>query len=282
MKLLLLGISQTGKSTYGGQLAHRFESLSQTLALKERKRPAHVRALDAVMDALLAGQAAERTAKETFDRVTFHLEDQQGRAVDVVWPEFGGEAFKDRVLSARGLPPQWAEDTKTADGLLLLLRPALDAEAPGLEATSRPVQRHGGTDEDQDPTLVTLQPDARYVELLQLILYCRDYSRRQRANLPLALGLTYWDELGEQFPAPNEALNAHYPLLAAFLRGAWAQEAWQVYGISPQGQRLSKEADEAFAEQGPTAHGFVALDDGTSNPDITLPLAWLAERVHAG
>lgn len=277
MKLLLLGVSQAGKSTYGGQLAHRFEMADIPSALRERKRPEHTRALDAVMDALLEGRAAERTSQGTHDRVTFHLEDQLKRPVDVVWPEFGGEAFKSRVLLPRRLPAQWAQDAREADGLLLLLRPYMDAEAPGIEATARGLQRQEGTDDDQDETAVTLQPDARYVELIQLILHVRGVTRRARVTLPLVLGLTFWDELKGQHHTPMEALTASYPLLAAYLRGAWAPEAWRAYGISPQGRPLRDEAEDEFAEAGPTAHGKVVGPDGQEDPDLTLPLAWLSE-----
>lgn len=285
MRLLLLGVSQAGKSTYGGQLVHRFETGSGETALKERRRPEHTRALDSVVDALLEGRPAERTSQATHDRVTFHLQDQAVNEVNVLWPEFGGEAFKSRVLMPRALPARWAQDARESDGLLLLLRPAMDPEAPGLEANGRVVRdRQPGTDEDDDPTLVVPQPDARYVELLQLILHVRGASRRDRADLPLVIGLSFWDELQGQHDTPEAALRAAYPLLAAYLRGAWQPEAWRAYGLSPQGRPLHLEQegyDEAFAAAGPTANGFVALPDGTTDSDLTLPLAWLAERARA-
>lgn len=282
MNILLLGVSQAGKSTYGGQLLHRFELADGRTALREEHRPEHTRALDSVVDALLEGREAERTAQTTHDRVTFHLQDRAGGAVDLVWPEFGGESFKNRVLLARALPKQWAQDTREADALLLLLRPAVDAEAPGLGANGRAVQsRQPGTDEDDDPTLVIPQPDARYVELLQLIQHVRGFPRRDRADLPLVVALTFWDELREQYSTPHEALRASYPLLAVYLRGAWRPDVWLAYGLSPQGRSLHhgpSGQDSEFADAGPTANGFVALPDGTSDPDLTLPLAWLAER----
>lgn len=279
MNILLLGISQAGKSTYGGQLLHRFEQANGQPALREARRPKHTRALDSVVDALLEGREADRTAQTTHDRVTFHLQDQSGEAVDVVWPEFGGEAFKNKVLLPRMLPHQWAQDTREADALLLLLRPAMDTEAPGLEANGRAVKsRQPGTDKDADPTLVIPQPDARYVELLQLIQHVRGAPRRERANLPLVIGLTFWDELRERHNTPQDALHVAYPLLAAYLRGTWRPDAWRAYGLSPQGRPLHQGQDTEFADGGPTANGFVALPDGTPDPDLTLPLAWLAER----
>lgn len=286
MNILLLGISQAGKSTYGGQLALRFEGGPEVGALREQRRPQQIRALQAVVEALLDGRVAERTAKESRDRVMFHLQDRAGNEVNVVWPEFGGEAFKSEVLLPRALPPAWAQDTRHAQALLLLLRPAMEQEAPGLEATATPARpRPEGTDANADPTLVMPQPDARYVELLQLILHVRGTSRRDRASLPLVIGLTFWDELRERYATPEAALLETYPLLGAFLRGAWRPECWCTYGVSPQGRTLNVDQenhDSAFVDTGPAANGFVALPSGVINADLTLPLAWLAERTREG
>lgn len=285
MNVLLLGTSRSGKSTYGGQLQLRLEARQGT-ALTERKRPEETRAFDDTVDSLLAGKTVARTPQDTNGQVTLPVRDAGGREIDLVWPEFGGEGFKKHVLLPRALPERWASAVRRADGVLLILRPALDEEPAGVGSSNLvSVKRKDGTDLDSDPTVVVPQADAMYVELLQLILRSRGHPRAKRATLPMAIGLTFWDELAPRFDRPVHALAQHYPLLAAYMQGAWTDSAWKVYGISPQGRELQPDetgVDSEFLQTGPLANGFVTLPDGERNSDLTIPLAWLCEVASEG
>ena len=280
-EILLLGVSDAGKTVYGAQLLGRFENPSSSTALRLRDTPESYRVLQAAHEALQQGQYPDRTSYDTHERISLPLVDAAGRPVELNWPEFAGEAFKDRVIEQRYVPETWVERTRNAGGMLLMIRPSRESDAPGVGATSAGVvDRTQGTDaEDTGP--VTLAPDARYVEVMQLFLFARDASRRERVGWPLAIVLSCWDEVDDGTLLPESLLSNKYPLLSVYLRGAWSAENIQVFGLSATGRQLVETDgyDARFVDEDPSCQGYVVVETGERRDDLTLPIAWLMERM---
>lgn len=280
--LLLLGVTDAGKTVYGGQLLGRFENPTVGTALKLRETPESFRALQAAQRALQEGRLPVRTPSETNETITLPLIDAFGHPVDLNWPEFAGEDFKDFVVDARHLTPAWMERATRSSGILLMLRPSLEMDAPGVTATAGEVsERTDGTDAQQPP-VGALAPDARYVELTQLLLKARGYARRDRVYWPLAVVLSCWDELDQAASlSPGEVLRDRYPLLGQFLQANWFTEDLAIFGLSSTERALRYGADgydEEFVNADPTLQGYIVTKEGKRSQDLTLPLAWLLER----
>ena len=92
----------------------------------------------------------------------------------------------------------------------------------------------------------------------------------------LAVVLSCWDEL-EDAGTPEEVFAKLLPLLHAFVRSTWLEDAWSVWALSSLGRALRPdERDEEFASQGPEHFGFVIPPGSIEHDsDLTAPVAWL-------
>jgi hypothetical protein len=118
---------------------------------------------------------------------------------------------------------------------------------------------------------------ARYVELLQMLIFAAGKSTFHSASTPrLAIVLSCWDELGTA-STPEQIFADRLPMLDAFIRSNWQESSWSVWGLSSLGRSLSQETpDEEYASQGPENFGYVVSPQSTKqNPDLTAPVAWL-------
>ncbi|AZI44110.1 hypothetical protein EHF33_14445 [Deinococcus psychrotolerans] len=283
-EVLLLGVSDAGKTVYGAQLLGRFENPDVSTALRLRDTPESFKALQAAQEALQQGRYPVRTAYDTQETISLPLVDGSERAIDMLWPEFAGEAFKDVVVDARHLSKSWVQRTTGADGALLMIRPSLESEAPGVRATNSGVtERTPGTD-TQQPAATVLAPDAQYVEVLQLMLFARGWARQARVRWPLAVVLSCWDEVDPDGRlSPPQMLADRYPLLHMFLKGTWSAVDVEVFGLSATERRLQPGTDghdERFVDADPSRQGYVVTRNGDRSPDLTLPIAWLLDRAH--
>lgn len=283
-EVLLLGVSDSGKSVYGAQLLGRFENPDVSTALRLRDTPESFKALQAAQEALQGGRYPVRTPYDTQETISLPLVDGSGRVVDLMWPEFAGEAFREEVVDARHLSKAWVQRTSSAGGALLMIRPSLEGDAPGVGATNGGVtDRTPGTDTQQSAA-TALAPDARYVEVLQLLLLARGWNRQVRARWPLAVVLSCWDEIdADGRLSPAEVLIDRYPLLHMFLRGAWSADDVEVFGLSATERRLQFGVDgydERFVDADPSRQGYVVTRSGDRSQDLTLPIAWLLGRAH--
>jgi hypothetical protein len=276
--VLVLGGSDAGKTHYAGQLLGRLRHDRQG---KLRLRPGGVddlSKLEEVLSCLNEGRAAGHTPAETWTGIRCALETANGDPVLLEWPEYAGERLFS-IIERRVLSTEWQGSVKAAKGWMLFLRPSILKlyedllNRPTAIAPKHAAVAHTSVDGRR------WDDRARYVELLQILLFAAGRSTFHKASIPrLAIVLSCWDEIGSQ-ATPDQELSDRLPMLNAFVQSNWQAEAWSVWGLSSLGRSLSQDdSDEEFVIHGPECFGYV-IPPGTTqqDSDLTAPVAWLLE-----
>lgn len=265
------------------QLYERATSMPDaSLALKTT--PSQMKVIEEALQRLLEGKAPEHTRIGTTGTIVLPLVTSNGSEVNLVWPEYAGETFR-KVLQGRHLTHVWQERVLNADGIVLLIRPLLKPGPRDVLAAPRRTEgdapRASDAEDEQDQPLA---PDAQFVELLQLLRYARSDGRLRRCTIPLTVVLSCWDELRLEDQSPHPPLvelTKHYPLLAAYLEGAWDPKKVIVLGLSAWGGPFTEDLGPKFAELGPSGRGYMIDQAGKEHPDLTRTLTWLIETIRA-
>jgi Double-GTPase 1 len=274
-ELVLLGGPHSGKTHYAGQLYGRLRRRPGVMRLREAQgTPADLTALTDVLRCLGEGRAAEHTSVLSWAEVLLPLVDQHGNAMDLRWPDYGGEQLRE-VFKQRSVPEAWQKRLTNADGWVLLIRLKGVVTYPDAlsELIKHPSERNEGAARAD-----TWDDNAYWVELLQLLLHVAGLGTTERIRRPgLAVLLSCYDELEKDDVPPREVLAGALPLVSSFIQSNWADEAVSIWGLSALGRLLEKSsADETFIDDGPERQGWiVSPEGGQRDADLTKPLAWL-------
>ena len=274
--VLVLGGSGAGKTHYAGQLLGRMRHDRRGRLRLRTGGVEDLSKLEEVLACLEEGRAAGHTPAETWTGIRCELETSDGTSVLLEWPEYAGERLF-AIMEQRSLPAEWRASINRATGWILFVRPStLKVYEDLLERPTGVAPQH--TDSDEVVVGGKGWDDrARYVELLQMLLFAAGRSTFRRTSKPrLAVVLSCWDEL-EQPGMPEETLATRLPLVDAFIRSTWSDDAWSVWGLSSLGRALSQvERDAEFAQFGPEHFGYVVPPNGRDQlKDLTAPVAWL-------
>jgi Double-GTPase 1 len=277
--VLVLGASGTGKTHYAGQLLGRLKNDRQG---RLKLRPGgvdNISRLDEVLACLEEGRAAGHTPAETWSGTRCELETADGSNILLEWPEYAGERLFS-IIERRILPMEWRTSSKAATGWILFIRlSSLKLYEDLLDRPTGLVSKHTRSDSAPDG-VIDWDDQARYVELLQMLIFAIGQSNFQRVLSPrLAIVLSCWDELESDDDTPEKIFADRLPMLETFIRSHWQESAWSVWGLSSLGRSLSQDIrDNEFAEKGPEHFGYV-IPPGSSmqNGDLTAPVAWLLE-----
>jgi len=275
-EVLVLGGSDVGKTHYVGQLLIR---LRHDRRGKLRLRAGGVEdlsKLEEVLTCLEEGRAAGHTPAETWTGIRCALETADGGDVLLDWPEYAGERLFS-IIEHRVLPTEWRNSVKGATGWMLFLRPStlklhedLLVRPTGLDPEHTLTEKSSVVGSGWDDR-------ARYVELLQMLIFAAGQSTFHEASTPrLAIVLSCWDEL-DTASTPEQIFADRLPMLDAFIRSNWQESAWSVWGLSSLGRALSQNTpDEEYASRGPEHFGYVVSPQSTEqNSDLSAPVAWL-------
>ncbi len=270
--LLLLGEADVGKSHFGAQLLGRL-GLGDG-ALRMVGAPRSLQPFEGVVSSLNRGLSAPHTSRDLYVESRWSVTDMEGRNIDLVWPDYGGEQLR-LIRSERRMPRAWTERVASAAGWIVMVRISHAQLAD--DVFSRPLgavatEREGGGRTGPSD-------QASLVDFLQWLAFVRGAgSLNPIADPPLMLLLSCWDELpNEQVGlTPAEVLRSRMPLVSAFVEANWQPAVLHVMGLSALGQALDdKVVDENFVDRGPDRFGYVVLADGTRRHDLTLSIAAL-------
>lgn len=273
LQFALFGESDVGKSHYGGQLVGRLNA--ETGVLRMRGAAPDLTAFDDVRQSLSEGVPAAHTSAGTYSETLLPVSATGDIAVDLNWPDYAGEQVS-QLLETRHIPPSWQQRVEVADGWILMVRPKYARLAEDI--FSRPL----GDLQSPRQTSATLElsAQARLVELLQMLVYARQ-TRTGKAKPALAVLLSCWDELEDAPSAtPKQILVRMLPLVASFIENNWEADKHLLFGLSATGVALSKEKpNEDFICKGAEQMGYVVQPDGSRTPDLTTPIAALADTI---
>lgn len=262
--ILLIGESGVGKSHYGGQLLKRL--MREDGRIRMGRGATNLEPFETVTNSLDAGVSADHTATRTYLESRWPIVDDEGRKVQLIWPDYGGEQVK-KIIDERRLPHAWLKRIAQSSAWLLLIR--LQTTRADDDIFSRPLGSLKGN--SREPGKAPLSDQARLIELLQMLAFARSTSDRHREGLPrLVVLLTCWDEM-ESPGKPIEELCKRLPMLRNFILSNWEEAS--VLGLSALGRSLHKEQpDEDYISKGSEMFGYVVLEDGTRCTDLTLPI----------
>lgn len=278
-KIIVLGAPATGKTHYAGQLLGRMRHLRNGIL---RLRPGgtdDLRHLEEVLDCLEDGRSAGHTPSQTWVGMKWELETLHGSTVELQWPEYAGERLS-TLMDNRRIETEWRESIAAAQGWMLFLRPTglvIQEDVLSRPALGIPTNQPGNARQ----VLRTQWDDrARYVELLQMLLFVSGRSTYQRISHPrLAIIMSCWDELEENGSTPMEVFEDRLPLVHAFVRSTWSDSSWSVWGLSSLGRALRPDtSDPEFLSNGPENFGYVIPpESAVRDDDLTAPVAWLLD-----
>lgn len=272
LKIAVFGESNAGKSHYGAQLIGRLNA--ETGSLRMRGAAADLAAFDEVAQSLSSGVPGAHTSAGTYTETLLPIQAPDGTAIDLNWPDYAGEQVS-ALLEERRVPASWQERVESADGWILMVRPK--DIAMGQDIFSKPL---GDLQASRSGGAVERSSQVRLVELLQMLVYT-SHARAKRSKPALAVLVSCWDELGEpQGAEPASVLRRRLPMVADYIANNWSEGRRLVLGLSATGVALSKASpNEDFIYKGAEQMGWVVASDGTYSPDLTLPIAKLAQAI---
>jgi hypothetical protein len=283
--LLVIGVSDTGKTHYGGQLLIRLRKGLGLLRLAVA--PDSIKAFDEVLTCLNEGRSAPHTASNFYGKETLPLVDSIGNRIDVHWPDYAGEQIKN-IRDDRLMPIEWRERLLKSRGWLFFIRPdvARNNEDIILRPVSEDVLARAATSKEasNESKVAAWSEQAANIELLQMLLYAKGVSSANPISTPyLAIILSCWDEIKlpkKKRRLPIDVLRETMPLFAEFVSSNWQEDAYSVFGVSSLSKALNdKVPDEDYLDNGPESFGYVVLPDGNQDDDLTLPVAKILERL---
>ncbi len=286
IELAVLGGPDSGKTHYAGQLYGRVTAVpdgdcSPALSLRaEDGPPPDLSLLEDVLDALAEGRTAPHTPTGSWGELRLPLRDLSGRALDLRWPDYGGEQVH-AMMKAREVPDDWRGRLTRSRGWLVLIRLSKQMSWPDALADLDARRADDGRPAVNTERQTRWDANAWWVEFFQLLLHVSGRGTARRlSDLPLAVVLSCHDELEAGGAPPVEVLARRLPLLAKFVDSTWSRDRWSVWGLSALGRPLSADGEDAdYIEHGPETQGYVIRPEGGDTArDLTLPLAWLLER----
>ncbi len=269
--ILVLGEADAGKTHYAAQLMIRLEDGKG--AARYFAPPENVEPFANAMRDLNNGKAAAHTSGQITKQSVLHVEFPGSVLANIAWPEYAGERLKDLVRS-RHAGDGWRKSASESHGWLLMLRH--DGFKPARDMLNRPVMEVMESRKNPEEGSVEWTPQARTVELLQMMLFLRQAGQSIRPAHPrLAVAMSCYDTIPEKID-PVGALWQTAPLVAAYLASKWQDNEYFVVGLSSTGKSLDKEkSDEDFVNSGPAANGWVITASGEKTEDLTWPLVEL-------
>lgn len=268
--ILLLGESNVGKSHFGGQLLGRLNR--EEGALRMVGSPTSLAPFDTVLSSLNAGLAAKHTSAASYTETLWPVTNSEGRSIDLVWPEYGGEQVSE-ITAQRRMSPEWRRRVETSDGWIVMVR--IPNAQVSDDIFTRPLLSANGN--GHDPKAYKLSNQAKLVDFLQWLSFVRGINPLVPTSSPrLLLLLSCWDELppAQIHSKPANVLLERMPLVSAFIQANWTQEAASVIGLSALERSLSENLEDTeYVDMGPENFGYVVTADGEHNRDLTLAIA---------
>ena len=280
--LLLVGLSNNGKTHYGFQLEGRLHRGECRLKINGEVMNREPFAQAGVL--IAQGKSAPHTPPGVDRESVWPVITDSGIEADLIWPDYSGETIR-QIIQERRVDERWRERIRQSGGWMFLIRPQLVLERPDVWERPNPptTKRRRSSAAARTATPVSWHEQTSLVELLQILLFVKRTSLSHPVvSPPLTVGLTCWDELDaeRQRMRPRELLRKLLPLFASFVEANWDPARLAVYGISATGKKLQpKLADDDFQNLGAHTQGWVIEEDGSKTSDLTIPIAQLVELV---
>ncbi|PXV58835.1 hypothetical protein CLV62_14315 [Dysgonomonas alginatilytica] len=287
---LLLGLPQSGKTSFLGALWYSIESQETANSLSLEALPDDREYLTELSDLWCQCKNFQRTTLGVDFPISFTVTNfKTGNKHVIDIPDMSGEFYKTTLFEERQIPIEFIKDLKDVNGVLLFInadtfiRPTSIKEVnghlkPEVGSIDNVSEINSGSPKESKITFEISKhvPDVIYiVDLLQIIQnFANDFK--------LAIIISAWDVVLDSFDteevpiSPLEWAKQELPLLVQAVESNFKE--YRIYGISAQGGSY-KEAevkDKLLSNINQTERIRVHFNDEISN-DITLPIRWIIE-----
>jgi len=288
--LLLVGLRESGKTSYLAALWHQIEAGELPTALVASQFQPDRQYLNQIREKWLRFEEVGRTSLRSQEVVSLPLRDSMtGAAIDVVLPDLSGELFRLQWLTRRATR-QYAELAASSSGVLLFIHPARVKTASRIPSRSQDLPSSAKVDQGGDVSMADSSGTAgagpsvkewsselaptqvKLVELLQFVSFLRSSTKPMR----IAVVVSAWDLVRDRMP-PISWLEGRLPLLFQFLAANSDTVAFRVYGISALGGDLQKDLQRLQSESIPSRRIKVVDGKSESHGDLTAPIQFLSD-----
>ena len=271
--ILIIGMSKTGKTHFGGQLYGRLKTGENEYSLRET--PDDLSLFQDILDNLNQGLEGKHTDAKLHETVVLPVVSKSMVETDLIYPDYGGEQLRG-MIEQRKVNMTWQEQIRNSTHWFLFVR--LDLIENIVDVTTKFYQQieeeKNVKTKDSNITDLPVESSAFYVELLQSFLYVKGLSPQSAAKPRLTVLLSCWDKPKyAKNTVPGKILEEKMPLFSHFVKSCWQDSNLAVVGLSSLSRDLnSKTPDQEFALEGPENFGYFINENGEDEPDITLLL----------
>lgn len=268
--ILVIGMSKTGKTHFGGQLYGRLKTGGNAYTLKET--PNELSLFQNILDKLNEGFEGNHTDSKLHKTIRLPVISQGGDEIDLIYPDYGGEQLRN-MIEQRKINQSWQEQIAKSTHWFLFVR--LDLIENIVDVTTkfyRQIEEEKSVkSKDTNITDIPAESSAFYVELLQAFLFIKGLVPQSTTKPSLTILLSCWDKPGyPEKSVPATILAQKMPLFYQFIKSTWEPENLAVVGLSSLSRDLnSKTPDMDFALDGPENFGYFINEAGENEPDIT-------------
>ncbi len=270
--ILIIGRPESGKTRFLSQFCIRAEKKKSAISFFDR--PGELSHITEDRKLVAQGLSSKRTATDANLNVDLSIE-YDGQQHTVSYPDSAGEHINSMVKE-RKINPHWQKLIKASNEWILFIRTTNLKKQ--FDPTLKPNKNNQKSASQNEEIIISDQ--GFFIELIQLLLYIKEVGIRDSSNLPkLSVVLTCWDELKpkkHQEMNPKDVLCEEkvLPLFNQFIHSIWDSHKLKIYGLSAQGQSLSKdEIDDDYIDEGPENKGYLILPNGEKCKDITRLIA---------
>lgn len=267
MKVVMLGLQETGKTSYGVGVFAAAKNRSSA-GMKVTKVTDPVDALNRGQELLGRRQSVERSDTESVDHIGLEIELSDDGVHSLQIPDRSGEALRGS-LHGRAWQPGLLQDLREAEGFMVFLRPRTVQPGEPVSLVAG-IVADPGTDPEEDVswTPAMIPTDAAMVDALQEIDDLRDGE-----PVPLVVVISAWDEADGM--TPQEWLDKRVPLLAQFLTCRHDAVASELFAVSVQGGTFEGQGAALSDDEPDPWDRAVAYAANGEKTEITAPLVWL-------
>jgi len=293
--LLVIGLPETGKTTFLAALWHVAGSEEVPASLRLRRLSDDSRYLNSIKNDWHLCQPSTRSIMVSERSGKLWLHDPGREDIgEVVFPDLAGEEFRDQWKIR-----QWSTDyhnlAQTARQLLLfvhpekVVEPLTVAEVQQLAATAfNGVLGHGdrlelSAQEILDDGESALASSANewdpehaptQVQLVGLLQFLEPFLVSKQP-IRIAVIISAWDQVPkvDGLPTPQAWIEARLPYLDQYLRSNCELFTVRVYGVSAQGGSFKGDTSQLAAVQ-PASRRIIIEGPNCSPNDITEPIRW--------
>lgn len=270
--VLIVGGPNAGKTHFGGQLYGRLNSRQFEFKINPNNRPSDLTIFEDVLNKLSEGKRAGHTEASANRSIELKIDNENGNEIIFSFPDYAGEQVK-MIVDNRKINSLWKDYVDKSSSWVLFVRldeisVIEDIINRGIPSPEEILKRN------TEAPPVKISDDARFVELLQTLLYIKGASPLNKISKPnLTILLSCWDVLSlEKGKIPSDLLCDRLPMLFNFSKNNWDEKSLSILGVSSTEKSLTDEPDEEYIDRTPIDFGYLINANGGKEKDLTLSI----------